>query len=393
MLNDQNKDGQSDLDIDAFSVQGNKESDEQDQAALDIDSINLQGDSEAPQPKSPPILSSQAAATSNPTPQPSAVPAETFYQVRSLGHILGPLNWDTLAEMVTSGSLSQGDEIQVSDGDWLNVENIPGLLELGLQVDSAVAEPVAPATASKSKAVSAKQSLAGSTPGRKKRKSKKKKPKEDALLKEIFAEVFTADGTLRDRDSAKPPAPSPDTPVAATASSSPAMPATTAAAPPVAPQQPAYTSPPQSFKPPPKPMKKKSSGTGGGIIEMPDGKTLGIVGGIVLAAGLAIAYSMGAISVPGTQEDPRPFFTEVASAFTVAHAGSPEDWKKFCGAYASPALKMQQSLGTNGGGNAERYSEAASALIKLTTYPFKAKQEQLQTFKELNDALLGTSAK
>ena len=374
MIDNPQDDDQLEPDINQFSLLGNVESDQLDQATLDIESLNLTGDSDYPQPK----------MVRRGTPV-----SQSLYHIRSLGHVLGPVTWDTLAEMMTSGSLSSSDEIKIDDGDWVATNKVPGLKELE-PLDKAQSGPAKATSQEAGISPNQKQDLQAvpqdaSRPGKRSplgKKRKRKKPKVDPLLKEIFEEVFTDVGSLRDREPVTPSAPptsskiEPSTPAptenSAFRESTPTPAAAAAAAP--------IRRPPTSKKP----GKKR-----GNSVSMPQPKTLGIVGGLVLVAGVAIAMSMGLISLPGTSVDAEPFFKQVAAAFPAANAGNAAEWRAFVQKYSQEARDLKQALNGMSGPKVDKYQEAASAVLKLTRQSFKAKERQQEVFDEMQQSLAG----
>lgn len=372
-------DGEGDLDINSFSLQGNCESDAEDQAILDINAISLCSESDLDRPATR-STDQPVAADVGPSDTLVQNSAEAKYHVRSLGHVLGPLTWDSLAEMVGSGSLSRGDEIQFGNGGWIYVEAIPGLLELiaDEEPESNNPEPDQPENEQDASASPPKSSKGKPKPGRKKRR--KKTVKEDAFLKEIFAEVFTEDGGLRQRDTAasKDNSATRAEPVHAASSGSAGF---DSPAPFVAPsQQPAFT----KSKPATPTFKKKSSHSSS--FEMPEPRTLGIIAGCVITLGLVIGLSMGVISIPGTGVDAEPFFVKFNNEYATA-IDSAESWKDFCRRNSAEAQNLVRAMGVSRTARAAQLQKAALLVMKITSEPFGEKDRINELFTEINDAL------
>lgn len=398
-------DGHGDLDIDSINFEENPaEVSPSPDADLDIDAFALQGDSDSPQP----VVTNPHQPTEPETEEEEDYEPE-FY-VQSIGLVLGPLTQEELVEMACNGSLSRGDELREGeDGRWIAVEAIPKLGEEILrqhEVLKTATDSDAPQTAAPKKKISkkrAKKKKPGA-PGRKKKR--RKKAKKDEFLAEIFAEVFTDDGKVReDRPSAAPadrsgdahsatpvnagdtgehqpttagtpaaPSPPEPPPIAAAASPpSPAAPPPTASAAATA----AFTKPPASVTP-----KKSSSGSGG--FSMPEPKVLGMIAGGLVVVALIALYFTG--NFPGFRPDPSELFRTFPVAYAKAQPGSPGDWQNFCDEFGASTKSLARGLAKFPDDPIARtHFSAAMKLQRLLSMP--------QSDKEAHEKLLAEFAK
>lgn len=392
----------SDLDIDSFSFESTSDAEPD---ALDIDSFNLHGDSDSPQP-----VTANRHQPSEPVEDEDDF--EPTFFVQSLGQVLGPLTQDELVEMACAGSLSRGDEIRGGeDSRWIAVEAIPGLSEEILRQEATLTQ--APATGASTEAepiekekekprqrsaikATAKAKADAKTGAKAKPKGRKRKrrPKTDEFLQEIFAEVFTEDGKVReDRMAAAPPA-AMAPPVnslgdnggmgmgmaaaSATSSTGPAMPA-------------APSSPPAFTRPIPKPAAKKASKSSGGGFEMPEPKVLGIIGGGLALVLILVGGFMGIIPLPGFGVDPESFFKEFAAEYPKMKDGSAEDWKQFKTEKSAVARGIARDLAPSVGTDpkAKRFQRAALLVTKIVTIDQADKEKHTEAYAEFNKMLVG----
>lgn len=401
-------DRHGDLDIDSFSFESNSPAgDDELPGDLDIDSFNLHGDSDSPQP-----------VVTNPhkPPEPEEDDDEddwepTFF-VQSLGQEWGPLTQEELVEMACAGSLSRGDEIREgTEGRWIAVETIPGVGEEILRqhelITSSATADAKPVKKAKKKATGTKaKRKSKSGPGRKKKR--KKKAKDDELLKEIFAEVFTDDGKVREeRLATATPAtvshttdpgdgtavPETETPATAGAMSGVpgAVPGMNASAIPPMPTAPAMASAPPAFAKPKAPPRraKKSSGGGGGGFVMPEPKVLGMIGGGVLLVLIVVGGYMGVL--PGFGTDPETLFKEFATGYQAALGGTDEEWKQFRLDYAGSAREVAIRLApqVSSDPQAKRFQAAATHIIKILSKPKTDAESHKELYAEFNKTLAG----
>lgn len=359
---------------------------------------------ESPQPTSP---RSPARAAVAPEPEPEVEEeAEPEFYIQSLGHVLGPLTQQELVEMAISGSVSRGDEIRDGeDGSWVAVEAIPALQTEIMRQSSASAESsvAASTTAKPTKRRSKpkqKPVKAGSPPGKAgpPRKRKRKKPKTDDFLQEIFSEVFTTEGKLReDLQSDKPK------PVAAAASAattgapsrvestpvSPVSPVSAVASPPAASQNntgsgfaPPHAQPARpAFRPSPS---KKSNG-----FDISDPKVLGIAGGILALILLVTAGFTGMLPMTGSSSDTTSFFADFTSSISKAQCGTKEDWnsfrKKFAPTASSLILGLKSKAQTDP--EAQIQHKAARLVYQLLALPHDDVEGQDEVLTELKKVL------
>ena len=328
----------------------------------DIDAFNIQGDSEAPAP--PAADNSYAGGEAQTEPE---------YYVDSLGHVLGPMPLEELIRMADGGVLTESDKIREgADGSWmspLDMDAVAAAVQMAgstaddthsqpdigagtarrIQIQQTDVDAVAESTNSETESAGdvaapaepPPQESGDSKPGKdSKRKKKKKKGKKDEFLQEIFSEVFTDEGKVReDRLSsegstaaaAAGTAPSPAAPAAApaapaAAAATPAAPsvpvpaaASTASPPPGMPPSPpqsAAPSPPPAAPPPrpafTPPAKRKKAGMS---FSAPDPRTLGIVGGVVVLILVIVGGATGMFYVPGFAPDTVAYLKSVTDEY------------------------------------------------------------------------------
>ena len=264
-----------------------------------------------------------------PDQQRNSPPPEKEYYVDSLGQVLGPMPIEELRSMASSGALTEGDKVREGEtGEWGSPFEFPqisvALTEAarngqgeGAQMTSTTARRLSTAADSSSPATEpteevsaanqteASEEEADDAPASKsalpkkkekekkkpagKKQKKKKQPKKDEFLQEIFSEVFTEDGKVREDRSAtdenatpsqtpSQPLPLPTPPAASPSSALPPSAADATQLPATAPPTPAMAKPRPAI--PTKPQRK----SGGGIsLPQIDGKTWGIVGGVLAA--------------------------------------------------------------------------------------------------------------
>ncbi len=366
-------DRHDDLDIDSFSFENNPAEEQETNAPggdLDIDSFNLAGDSDSPQPV--------VTNPHKPIEEEEEEEDESIFFVQSLGEIWGPLTQEELVDMACSGSLSRGDEIREGeDGRWIAVEAIPGVGEEILRQQAIIEAETKDGGAPKKKKTPPKKRPRKKKPTAKRRK-RKKKAKPDEFLQEIFAEVFTEDGKVRE-DRAAAPAPPP--PIAGTAvpggagvtpgatvapaAGIPAAGMTGASSVSAPPPMAAASAKPAFAKPKPPAKPRRSSGGGGMSFSMPEPKVLGIIGGGVVVLLLIVGAFMGGL--PGFGVNPETLFKDFATEYASAQKGSPEDWlqlrQNFAGSARSLATDLAPQVGTDP--NAHKQYRAAVMIMKI----------------------------
>ena len=359
------------------------------------------------QPASP---GTPARPKATPEPEPSVQEeAEPEFYIQSLGHVLGPLNQDELVELAISGSVSRGDEIREGeDGSWVAVEAIPALqTEIMRQSSVSTDAPAnASTTAPPKKRPSSKPRQKSGRSGRQAgsggpaRKRKRKKPRTDDFLQEIFSEVFTTEGKLREdlqSDKPKPAASStaslppqvasaPATPVSPVSPASPVANPTAAsvaspghasagfAPPPTQPSHPA-------FRPSPK---KKSSG-----FDVSDPKVLGIAGGLLAVILLVTAGFMGMLPMPGSSIDSTSFFVDFTNAVPKFQGKSKDEWNKFRKEFAPTASGLIVGLKTRAQTDpeAQLQHKAARLAYELMALPYDDTDGQNELLADLKEVL------
>ena len=386
---DEDDNRHSSLDIDSFSFEVSSATGADD---LDIDSFNLHGDSDSPQP----VVTNHHKPTEPESVDEVEEEDEPTFFVQSLGQVFGPLTQDELVEMACAGSLSRGDEISGSeDGRWIAVEAIPGLSTEIMRQDAGTAnQPKTPAVSPRKKK---KKKTANKAPAADKAKStapkRKRKRKTDEFLQEIFAEVFTADGKVReDRASAASaaaaviPAATTTTPMHhnETLPAAPVMNSSTTTTP--ASPPPAFTKPPTPARPPAKKAAKSSDG-----FKMPEPKVLGMIGGGVAVLLILVGGFMGIIPLPGFGVNPDSFFKEFAGEYQKAHAGSVKEWQDFKGEYVGTARQIARSLASSAGSdpNAKRQQNAALIVDRIMRTDQADKEKHQSLYAEFNKVLVG----
>lgn len=369
----------SDLDIDMFNIQGDKEAGHADRNSdLDIDSINLQSDSQAP--LNVPVRNDRQLVADS-----SSVATKTFV-IKTGGQIIGRLPEARLVEMARAGSLTREDAYQTDSGKWISVRTISSVYAEIARRDLATAGNASSPT--EATAVSPKSVPAGSntktrgaaapakTVAAHRPKRTRRAVTRDPLLAEIFSEVFTEDGELNKERLANAGRPS--------AASTPTLPqamstqTTQSFSPPVT--QPAFRPSPKSYP------KRKSSGGG---FEMPSPKVLGSVGGGVVALLLLIG-SVNAFIGPNVSVNAEGFFKEVAGDFSKAQSGSSEEWVAFTEKFNKPAREIANALSAVASTNskAQKQMQAALLVVRLDRQPDAKTETREELFAEFNRLLL-----
>lgn len=378
-------------------------------AELDIDSFQLSGDPEQ----------ARHSAFDSVTGRSS----ETSWMVESLGQVLGPMTMKELVGMAETGALSAGDKIREEKAStWVAAEAVESVatalnrgaagLSQGASMTAATAKRLTSSSgaASSGKSSAGKSHLKPSSPSRskskssvapgKKRRRKKKRSKKDELLAEIFADVFSEDGKVRDvserPDLANSKAPStPPTPNAATISTSAPVSNPPAG---VMDSGTAPTAPTPSqagmgasaigygqaarpkFTPPPKKAKKRG---GGGISIEP--KVLGAAAGLVVILGLLSAGFTGMISLPGFGVDAAATFDSFEKEFApfVGKKVSDGEWQAFKEKYASDVRAISKAAMKSAGSDPDAAETLKSALllIKLLAYDQSATEARETAFE------------
>lgn len=403
------------LDINDFQLQGDsdappvtKPGSTTDIPELDINAFHLQGDSDSPLPPQP------VRSADSPT-HDQAVGGEhaACWVVKSLGQTFGPMPFSDVVEMARNGLLSRGDEIQETrEGSWQPVESLAELASVLPDLPAPQTTPAAQkrATASDPSAPEKKQTrprnpatAAGTPPAPVKKRRKKK---EDPLLKEIFAEVFTEEGQVREemlRSSTRPAASQDSQTVSATSAVSSAPPQTkdsefTQTPPPPSPPVPppamsaaAFQQPaaPPAYVPPQRPAPRKSSSGGG--FQMPEPKTLGIIGGGLALVAILVLGFLGILPIPGFGVDPESFLKDFAAQYEKVKTGSASEWAALREDYGPTARELARSLATSVGSDpaAKRYQQAALLVVRLVAVAHEDKDKQAEIYADFNKAMTG----
>lgn len=347
------------------------------------------------------------------SPEPEPEPAEDEYAepefyIQSLGHVLGPLTQHELVEMAISGSVTRGDEIRDGeDGSWIAVETIPALQAEIMRQSSASSDSSAAVSAKpkpkekkpkerpRKKTASRKKTTASGKPMPPKRR-KRKKPRTDDFLQEIFSEVFTTEGKLRDDLKTETPKPA----AGVNAGVSDAGAASTAPTPamnPAASTMAASASPANStgagFAPAPaqpaRPAFRPSPSKKSGGFEMPDPKVLGIAGGVLAVVLLVAAGFMGMLPSPGPSVDATSFFTDFTTALPEAQGGTKEDWDAFRKRFAPAASGLITGLRTRAQTDpeAQQQHKAARLAYQIMALSHDETFDQNETLSELKSVL------
>lgn len=403
-------------DINDFQLHGDSESppvhgSSRDSSELDINAFQVQGDSDSPLPVQP--------APRGDAPE-TKEKADCWF-AQSLGQTFGPMAFSEILEMVRNGLLSHGDQIQEThDGEWQPVESRPELANVLAELPPAVQEHGA-LSASETKpqaAVPKKKKLRPRQPNAESDAppapaKKRRKKKEDPLLKEIFSEVFTKDGQVREdmlRSSSTSSAPAvADSQSASAASptaaslpgastedgalthsvSSSSGPPTASITPPMQPAAPPQPAPPQAYTPPARPPARKSSSGGG--FQMPEPKTLGIIGGGLALVAILVLGFMGILPIPGFGVDPESFLKDFAAQYEKVKTGSASEWAALREDYGPTARELARSLATSVGSDpaAKRYQQAALLVVRLVAVAHDDKEKQAEIYGDFNQAMTG----
>lgn len=385
---EQPDDRHSELDIDSFSFESSPDAPEDE---LDIDSFNLIGDSDSPQP----VVTNPHKAT-EPADDEDEEDFEPTFFVQSLGQVLGPLTQEELVEMACAGSLSRGDEIREGeDSRWIAVEAIPGLGAEILRQEATLpqAKTTSPKPAEKKKSGTRKRPSASNPKSKSKRRKRKKKAKTDDFLQEIFAEVFTDDGKVREdriaaaAAAAAPPSPVPN-PAAMSGDAGSQVPAMNAAAPGMS----AAASSPAAFTKPVarRPAKAAKASRSSPGFEMPEPKVLGIIGGGLAVILIIVGGYMGVL--PGFGVDPESFFREFAAEYPKMKAGSAEEWKVFKSEQSVTARGIARGLAPSVATDpeAKRFQRVALLVTKIVNISQTDAEKHTEAFTEFNKMLAGT---
>ncbi|MEZ6124494.1 MAG: DUF4339 domain-containing protein [Planctomycetaceae bacterium] len=370
------------------------------------------------------------------------------YFVQSLGQTLGPMPLWELVTMAESGALSASDPVREgTEGSWESAGDFAEVAAAILtsariedntpQIGSTTARrlqtadhtplgdnepPLPPADIAPDPPPLAEASGAstGEAPTRRKAvrkaagpvKAKRKPKKEDEFLKEIFSEVFTEDGAVRDpseRAAQAPPTsaartsiPEPLSESGAVPSSEPvaAQPATDTAA--QSWQNPssgagagfgggmsgmngmgsaggfgaaAAAAPRPAYTPPPRPV-SKSSGSG---FELPEPKVLGMIGGGIAAVLLVVGMFMG--FVPGLGMNTEAPLRAFAQEYQQMSQGpiSPADWKAFGDRIRPQAREIVKYLNSGGSLSDEQRKHQASAIKMVQIVNCTVEEEEKRT--------------
>ena len=400
------------LDIDSFNLEGNSAG--RPNADLDIDAFNLQGNGDSPLPVA--VNSHRPVSAPEAEPDEDDEPAPNYF-VRSLGHELGPLTQEALIEMARAGAFSRGDEIREGDhGKWIAIESITGGSDDS--VDSSIdnsspdesspdesstgdssagqKQSLASGTASRKKASRLKQSK--SQPGGKPAVKKKRKPKKDEFLQEIFAELFTEDGKLKENRTASPVAsataavaaqanPTDGAVSSATSGNSvssgglaatvPMAASTGSWSPPSQASQ--FSSPQPQFRP-----SKPSSKSGGGLNPM----VLGIAGGVVAVLLIAGLVYSGVFTPMKPAPDGKGLCQDFIDEYAAADKGSESDWKAFREKFSEPSRQLARELAPHAGTNpeAKRQLMVAVQIYAIFGRGWPDKEGRQKLFDEMVEA-------
>ena len=396
--NDAEPSAAADLDIDMFEIHGDAE-DPRHQCygsgsgddEPDIDGFVIEGDSDSDLPH---VRRQPVEVDDEPEP------AE--YYVSSLGQLLGPMPLTELVGMADSGALSETDRVRKGEtGQWIDAQTInqvaasfllsidrddmsgaatmsaatarriqspsrPAGAETAAeaaQTDAAKPVPVSP---SPKKKQTGESEDAATDVGRKKKR--KRTGKKDPFLEQIFAEVFTEDGEVReDRKPVGQPvpamAPTPNEPVAGGMgmSSAASMGASSGAASPASPPR----------MPPRRMARPKKSGGGLSIPSLSvSPKMLGIGGGLLAVVLLLGAFMGGFVSLPafeGAPPDAREFLTAVTKEYEDMEGKVKEgDWKVFRKKVQDTGRRINRSFLKMGGSITPEQNKLRKAVGKFT---------------------------
>lgn len=382
-------------------------------SGLDIDSFQLSGD---PEQARHTAFDSVAGKAANET-----------WMVESLGQILGPMAMTELLGMAEAGALSGTDKIRKEASDtWVaaeSIEEVAVALAQGAGGFNKVAQGTG--TTTKRRARTATASGRGDTaagksrpssqsrskgrppgaPGRKRRRKKKRSDK-DQLLAEIFSDVFSEDGKVRDL-AERPDLSKPASGPSMSAHSAPAAQSDSVSSSPI-PTNPGLSSSPgmgamsgasagmpggaaaaaaaarPQFVPPPK-KRKKSRGAGFSI----DPKALGIGAAVLVVVGIFVAGFMGMLPIPGFGVDGTATFAEFEKEFApmVDKVVPDAEWEKFRTKYLDDARSISKSAMSSAGTDPASAEALKSALlmIRILEYPqdsTEARQKTYESFKE-----------
>ncbi len=317
----------------------------------DIDDLSeLSFTFEENRPASPKPIAREAAVVRETPPSRSepvtrnAVIETPLYYYQSLGQTLGPMSLPELIQLAESGSIDGTDQIRKGDtGAWRSATDYPEMAaaifsaeraedtgpsltaatqkRLGaaafanLQTEQAEPEemfledvpkaaPVRPAPKPAPVAEAPREERTASKPSRNSDPGsgkKRRKRTDDAVLEEIFDEVFTEEDSTPSRGAAVAAS-------AAAAAAPPVMAAPTPSFPSAPAAPPAMAMPPamtpgfgaaaRPSSPSPALRNMKSSSGGSSFSGELDGKTIGIAGGLLVVVGLVTAYFMGWVELP-----------------------------------------------------------------------------------------------
>lgn len=390
-------------------------------------------------PASPPVATAPAETTADDDESDSEL--QCFCE--SLGQVLGPMGIHELIRLADVGTLGESDRVRFGDhGDWVLPMDIPELAaaifsadfgsssvddsdadqaladqpldeadssqgdssEAGTDSDAAESSDTtdsndAPSPKARAKKTDGSKNAAG-RPTKKKSKSagrkRKKKSSKDALLEEIFSEVFTADGKLKtdEERGIAPTGASAD--LAGLAASAPL--GAGAAPAPGSPQP--YTPPPGQQSPSAaasnmrsayesaaaarSPSKSKSKSSG---FSMPDTKVLGMVAGGIVAVGLL--YLLFGLVVGS---DHRGSLRAAASDYQkVSNGLTKEKWKEFGNQYKPVMRQIVQSMAAvmaHSPTEKDRSTQkAAITFVKLMNHKVEDIEKRNTVFAEFREIL------
>lgn len=424
---DQNAGKISDLSELSFSFEENQDASleqrpEPAAAGLDIDSIDLQGDSDSPLPPS--------NMSSDTIPPPVEQEPEAVFSVESLGQVLGPMPLRDLIMMADTGAISAADKVREGDGDWQLAENIPALsaafISAGVQPGGGPTKKASEPTAEQQEKAAATPTTAASPetnastessgeelsppPKPAGKKKKRRKKKKDEALEEIFAEVFTSEGKLRDdlqpatqEQSAEVSKSSAvvgsATPTASPTTVGESVPATEAtAAPPSPTPQPAAAAP--AMSPPPAqrpwgdspgqspPARKKPRRSMN--FSMPDPKVLGVIGGVI-ALGLVIAaFATGMIEFPGFAPDGKTVLQQYTDEYNKLGGEniSESDWKDLQKRTREAVVAVNKGLaGGDMSANSLKLRLAITKLGAFVSTPYEDKDARKAALENVRQAI------
>lgn len=333
-------------------------------SGLDIDSFHLIGDPEEARHSAFDSVSGQSSVA--------------IWMVQSLGQVLGPMTMTELVGMAEAGALAGTDEVRKQDQQtWEQADSITEVAS-GIARGAAGFAKASPSAATTSKRSAASttgsrsgksskpssKSNAGSSTGRKRRR-KKKRSQKDVLLAEIFSDVFSEDGKVRDLserpDLAKPAAqsatlrpavdaaPATATVPPALGVSGTAMPtppgmaaASTSGYPAASPGMPGGAAAARPAFAPPGGKKKRS---GGGGFAMPEPPVLAGIAGGVLVILLGVGGYLGWFSLPGFGVSPTTLFAEFETEFPkiLAKDLPTAEWEDFRGKFLPLARSVAKA--------------------------------------------------